>query len=79
MPAPTIHPRMKGETMASVVTILNALPWFAWIAIVAIVCGTVDDLLKRSIKHRERMAMMRHGINPDAPTEKVRAYHDAEV
>jgi len=65
--------------LSGVVTILTALPWFAWIAIVAIVCGTIDDLLKRSIKHRERMAMIQRGINPDAPTEKSRAYEDAEV
>jgi hypothetical protein len=65
--------------MSGIVSILNCLPWFAWIAIVAIVCGTIDDLLKRSIKHRERMAMIQHGINPDAPTEKSRAYEDAEV
>jgi hypothetical protein len=65
--------------MTSVVTILNALPWFAWIAIVAIMCGTIDDLLKRSIKHRERMAMIRQGINPDAPTEKVHSYEHTEV
>ncbi len=65
--------------MAGIVSLLAALPWFAWIAIVAIVCGTIDDLLKRSIKHRERMAMIQQGINPDAPTEKARAYQDAEV
>jgi hypothetical protein len=65
--------------MSGIVSILNSLPWFAWIAIVAVVCGTIDDLLKRSIKHRERMAMIQQGINPDAPTEKSRAYDNAEV
>ena len=65
--------------MTSLVSILNTLPWFAWIAIVAIVCGTIDDLLKRSIKHRERMALIERGMNPDAATEKARAYEDAEV
>jgi hypothetical protein len=65
--------------MTGIVSILNSLPWFAWIAIVAIVCGTIGDHLKRSIKHRERMAMIQHGMNPDAPTEKARAYEDAEV
>jgi hypothetical protein len=70
--------RMKGETMTGVVSILNALPWFAWIAIVAIVCGTTGDLLKRSIKHRERMAMIRQGMNPDAHAEKVHSYEHCE-
>lgn len=65
--------------MHGVLAILHALPWFAWIAIVAIVCGTIDDLLKRSIKHRERMAMIQQGIHPDAPTAKTRVYQDAEI
>ncbi len=65
--------------MTSVVTIMNALPWFAWIAIVAIISGTIDGVVKRSIKHRERMAMIQHGIHPDAPTEKAHTYVDAEV
>jgi phosphatidylserine synthase len=65
--------------MTSIVSILNALPWFAWIAIVAIVCGSIDGAVKRSIKHRERMAMIHHGINPDTPTEKTYVYQDAEV
>ena len=64
--------------MTGVVSILNALPWFAWIAIVAIVCGTTGDLLKRSIKHRERMAMIRQGMNPDARTEKAHSYEHCE-
>ena len=65
--------------MSSVISILNAMPWFAWIAIVAITCGTIDGIFKRSIKHRERMAMIQRGMNPDTPTEKARAYEDAEV
>jgi hypothetical protein len=69
---------MKGQTMTGVVSILNALPWFAWIAIVAIVSGTIGDLLKRSIQHRERMAMIQRGINPDAPTEKAHSYEHSE-
>ncbi len=63
--------------MTSVVTLLNALPWFAWIAIAAIVSGTIDGTVKRTIKHRERMAMIQRGINPDAPTEKAYTCEDA--
>ena len=65
--------------MNSVVMLLSALPWFAWIAIVAIISGTIDGVFKRTIKHRERMAMIQHGIHPDAPAEKIHAYADAEV
>jgi hypothetical protein len=70
---------MKGDTMSSVVSIINAIPWFAWIAIVAIACGTIDGIFKRSIKHRERMAMIQRGMNPDAPNQKAHAYEDAEI
>ena len=63
--------------MNNVVAIINALPWFAWIPIVAIVCGTIGGLMKTLIIHRERMAMIRNGIHPDAPDAKP--YASAEV
>ena len=56
--------------MESAVPILATLPWFAWIAIVAIVSGSVCGTLKTLIIHRERMAMIRHGIHPDSVTAK---------
>ncbi len=65
--------------MMGVVTILNALPWFAWIPIVAMICGTIDGVVKKSIRHRERMAMIQRGLHPDLPTEKVASYEHAEV
>ena len=64
--------------MTSVVTILDP----------ALVCLDPDcgDRLwddRRSLQEihptQERMAMIRQGIHPDAPTEKVHAYEDAEV
>jgi hypothetical protein len=63
--------------MANVVAILNALPWFAWIPIVAIVCGSVGGIVKTAIIHRERMAMIRHGMHPDAPAAKP--YENVDV
>jgi hypothetical protein len=56
--------------METAVPILATLPWFAWIAIVAIVSGSVCGTLKTLIIHRERMAMIRHGIHPDSVTAK---------
>jgi hypothetical protein len=70
---------LRVTQMSSAVSILNSLPWFAWIAIVAIVCGSISDMVKRSIRHRERMAMIQHGMHPDSPTAKTRVYEDAEV
>jgi len=56
--------------MESAVSILATLPWFAWIAIVAIVSGAIGGILKTLIIHRERMAMIRHGLHPDSVTAK---------
>jgi hypothetical protein len=52
--------------MESAVPILTTLPWFAWIAIVAIISGSICGTLKTLIIHRERMAMIRQGIHPDS-------------
>ncbi|WP_165235149.1 hypothetical protein [Aquisphaera insulae] len=44
---------------------LNGMPWFAWIAIVAIVCNCINQIVAQSQKHFERIEMIRHGMNPD--------------
>ncbi len=54
------------EVMSSVLT---SIPWFAWIAIVAIVSGTVSKSIAMSHRHRERMAMIQMGMNPDGPPD----------
>jgi hypothetical protein len=49
---------------------LYAIPWFAWIPIVAIVGGvvshTVTTVAGMAYRHRERMAMIQMGLHPDA-------------
>jgi uncharacterized membrane protein (DUF106 family) len=52
--------------MTSFVPVLTSLPWFAWIAIVAIVSGMIGGVVKTMIIHRERMAMIRQGMHPDS-------------
>jgi hypothetical protein len=69
---------MKGKTMQTFVTILNSIPWFAWIPIVAIICGSIHGLVCTVNKHNERMAMIRMGMNPDAKVEKP-YYEQQEV
>jgi hypothetical protein len=44
---------------------LSALPWFAWIAIVAIICSSISGMIHRRYKHLERIEMIRQGMNPD--------------
>jgi len=62
----------------TLISILNAFPWFAWIPIVAIICGTIAGVVKSVQCHNERMAMIRMGMHPDAKVEKP-YYENQEV
>ena len=44
----------------------STIPWFAWIALVAIVCGCLSGLVKMYYDHQERLEMIRQGMHPDA-------------
>lgn len=50
---------------AEIMSLLGSIPWFAWIAIVAILSGSISGMLKMWLSHRERIEMIRHGIHPD--------------
>lgn len=54
---------------ASLAQWLMTIPWYAWVAIVAIVSGCVSGLVAGWQKHRERMEMIRHGMHPDLPAD----------
>jgi hypothetical protein len=56
--------------MSNVQTVFDAMPWYAWIAIVAIVSGTISGIVKMLVTHKERMTMIQHGMHPDALTAK---------
>lgn len=45
--------------------LIQSLPWFGWVAIVAIVMGGVNGVVSALARHRERMAMIRQGMHPD--------------
>ena len=49
-----------------IVHLANSIPWFAWIAIVAIISGSIAEVLKRRYRHLERIEMIRQGMNPDS-------------
>ncbi len=57
--------------MHTVESILTSIPWFAWIPIVAIICGAIGGIVKSVQVHDERMAMIRMGMHPDQKTEKL--------
>jgi hypothetical protein len=50
---------------SDLVQMVASIPWFGWVAIVAIVCGCLTGVVKMKFEHAERMEMIRHGINPD--------------
>lgn len=52
--------------------LLTSLPWFAWIAIVAIICGCIKGLAAMRYRHLERIEMIRQGMNPDALTDNAK-------
>jgi hypothetical protein len=64
--------------MQALAWILSAIPWFAWIPIVAIICGSINGVVLALAKHNERMAMIRMGMHPDAKVEKP-YYEQQEV
>jgi hypothetical protein len=58
---------------AAVQQLVSAMPWYGWIAIVAILGGTISGVIKLVFQHRERMAMIAQGMNPDLPAEPGKA------
>ncbi|RUL85956.1 hypothetical protein [Tautonia sociabilis] len=52
--------------MQSAAQLLSSIPWFAWIAIVVILSGSISGAFCSWLKHRERIEMIRQGMNPDA-------------
>ena len=55
-------------------SILSGLPWFAWIPIVAIICGCLVGVVMFVVnaihRHEERMAMIKQGLDPSKIDEK---------
>ena len=61
------RPQAEGRTMTPTdfAQFLMGIPWFGWVAIVAILCGSVNRLVAQCQRHFERMAMIRQGMHPD--------------
>jgi hypothetical protein len=58
---------------ATTVAFLPAMPWYAWVAIAAILGGSLTGVARVLTQHRERMAMIQQGIHPDAPRDPTKA------
>ena len=53
--------------MEGLLSVLNAIPWFAWIALAVIAGGTVRQTQKARHEHLERMEMIEQGFDPRLP------------
>ena len=51
--------------------LLLSLPWYAWIAIVAIIGGTVSTVVKARYRHVQRMELIRQGMDPSMIKAKL--------
>jgi hypothetical protein len=56
--------------METFTDVLRSLPWFAWIAIAAILGGTVRSIVKANHHHQQRMEMIANGMDPTLIDEK---------
>ncbi|GAC1464630.1 MAG: hypothetical protein NVSMB9_03480 [Isosphaeraceae bacterium] len=57
----------------SVSGFLSGMPWFAWVAIVAIISSGLGALAKLRYRHLERIGMVRQGIHPDGAKSGIRS------
>ena len=47
----------------------GSIPWYAWVAIVAILGGSATKITKMIITHVENMERIRHGDSPPGPED----------
>lgn len=65
--------------MGGIASIIGSIPWFGWIAIIAIVSSAISQCLRWHYQHVERMEMIRQGMNPDAIAGVEKAYEEQEI
>jgi hypothetical protein len=50
--------------MEALSNLIAGMPWFGWVAIVAIVMGVTYSIVLASMRHTERMEQIRQGMDP---------------
>ena len=50
--------------MDSIQEFMSSLPWYAWVAIIAIIGGTISSITRANHTHQQRMAMIKQGMDP---------------
>ena len=56
--------------MEELANVLDKLPWFAWVAIVAIIGSSISSVFIARFRHAERMAMIANGLDPSSVSNK---------
>ena len=51
--------------------ILTSIPWYGWVAIVAIVCSALVKIVTNIHRHEERMAMIEKGQDPSRVDDRA--------
>jgi hypothetical protein len=51
--------------------ILTGIPWYAWIALIAVGGGVINSMLRGMHRHDERMAMIKQGMDPDSERTSI--------
>ena len=49
---------------------LRVIPWYAWVAIIAILAGAFQTVVKAIHRHEEKMAMIKWGMDPSQLDEE---------
>ena len=62
--------------MSGFMNIINAIPWYAWIAIVGIIVTGVVKVVAMGHDHAERMEMIRSGMKPEEKSVARKAAED---
>jgi len=57
----------ESDTMSEISAVVQAIPWFAWVPIVAIIAVAMLAGVRMYHRHAERIAMIQAGIKPDDP------------
>ena len=52
--------------MGTVADILRDIPWYGWVAIVAILGGIARSVIASTQRHEQRMEMIKRGIDPSS-------------
>jgi hypothetical protein len=52
--------------MDNFLRLVDSFPWWAWVAIVAVVIGAITSIARVVTRHLERVEKIRRGIDPDS-------------